>query len=159
MTYIGGFTVYWKLVLEWSNTHRHPHATPLLVEAMTETGQWVWAYAMLYCAYECLTVHINACRKERHIYLIYIYLFISPIFTHYYPRPVLAFGYYRCLRLSVCVSVRPPVCVWGKHLLVRAITHHPFKLRSRNLDHLCKRPWLRSLLFLGVIDLDLQGQI
>ena len=41
---------------------------------------------------------------------------------HFYPRPVLAFGYCRCLRLSVCPSVR--VC--GNHLLVRAITHYPF---------------------------------
>ena len=73
----------------------------------------------------------------------------------FYPRPVLAFGYCRCLRLSVCPSVR--VC--GNHLLVRAITRHPFKLGSPNLDHRCKRPWLRSLLFWGVIDLDLQGQI
>ena len=59
------------------------------------------------------------------------------------------------LPASVCVSVRP--CV--NHELVRAITHHPFKLGSPNLDHRCKRPWLRSLLFLGVIDLDIQGQI
>ena len=73
----------------------------------------------------------------------------------YYPRPVLAFGYCRCLRLSVCVSVRP--CV--NHELVRAITCHPFKLESPNLDHKCKTPWLRSLLFLGLIDLELQGQI
>ena len=64
-----------------------------------------------------------------------------------------------CVCLSVCPSVRPSVCVCGKHLLVRAITRHLFKLRSPNLDHMCKRPWLRSLLFLGVIDLDLQGQI
>ena len=64
----------------------------------------------------------------------------------FYPRPVLAFGYCRCLRLSVCPSVRP--CV--NHEFVRAITHHPFKLGSPNLDHRCKRPWLRSLLFLGV---------
>ena len=28
------------------------------------------------------------------------------VFWFYYPRPVLAFGYCRCLRLSVCVSVR-----------------------------------------------------
>ena len=31
----------------------------------------------------------------------------------FYPRPVLAFGYCRCLRLSVCVSVcvrQPPAC-------------------------------------------------
>ena len=66
---------------------------------------------------------------------------------HFYPRPVLAFGYCRCLRLSFCVSVRPSVCLCGKHLLVRAITHHPFKLGSPNLYHRCKIPWLRSLLF------------
>ena len=82
----------------------------------------------------------------------------QPIYSapSYYPRPVLAFGYYRCLRLSVCVFVHPSICVCGKHLLVRAITHHPFKLRSPNLYQMCKRPWLRSLLFLGVIDLDRQ---
>ena len=54
----------------------------------------------------------------------------------------------------VCQSVRPSVTKF-----VRAITYHPFKLGSPNLDHRCKRPWLRSLLFLGVIDSDLQGQI
>ena len=54
-----------------------------------------------------------------------------------------------CVCLSVC----------GKHLLVRAITCHAFKLESPNLDHKSKTPWLRSLLFWGVIDLELQGQI
>ena len=34
--------------------------------------------------------------------------------TPFYPRPVLAFGYCRCLRLSVCVCVRQP----------RACPHH-----------------------------------
>ena len=53
------------------------------------------------------------------------------------------------LPASVCLCVRPSVCVCAKHLLVRAITHHPFKLRSPNLEYMCKRPWLRSLLFLG----------
>ena len=43
--------------------------------------------------------------------------------------------------------------------LVRAIIHQPFKPGSPNLDQRCKRPWLRSLLFCGVIDGDLQGQI
>ena len=70
---------------------------------------------------------------------------LKKLFIDFYPRPVLAFGYCRCLRLSVCPSVR--VC--GNHLLVRAITHHPFKLGSPNLDQRCKRPWLRSLLFFG----------
>ena len=51
------------------------------------------------------------------------------------------------LPASVCLCVRPSVCVCGKHLLVRAITHYPFKLGSPNLDHMCKRPWLISLLF------------
>ena len=41
------------------------------------------------------------------------------------------------------MCVRP--CV--NHKLVCAITHHPFHLGSPNLDHRCKRPWLRSLLF------------
>ena len=68
----------------------------------------------------------------------------------FYPRPVLAFGYCRCLRLSVSPSVTK---------FVRTITHYPFKLGSPNLDHRCKRPWLRSLLFCGTIDRDLQGQI
>ena len=58
-----------------------------------------------------------------------------------------------CVCLSVCV------CPCVNHELVRAITHHHSRLESPNLDHRCKRPWLRSLLFLGVIDLDLQGQI
>ena len=55
----------------------------------------------------------------------------------------------------VCVSV----CLCVNHLLVRAITWDPFKLGSPNLDQRCKRPWLKSLLFCGLIDLDLQGQI
>ena len=38
------------------------------------------------------------------------------------------------------------------------ITHQPFKPGSPNLDHMCKAPWLRSLLFWEAIDLDLQGQ-
>ena len=63
------------------------------------------------------------------------------------------------LPASVCVSVRPSVRPCCNHLLVRAITHHPFKLGSPNLDHRCKRSWLRSLLFWGVIDFDLQGKI
>ena len=71
----------------------------------------------------------------------------------YYPRPVLAFGYCRWLPLSVCVSV----C--GNTLLVRTITCHPLKLESPNSDQKSKTPWLRSLLFRGVIDFELEGQI
>ena len=59
--------------------------------------------------------------------------------------------YYR--ELSLPASLCPVI------MLVRAITHHPLKLGSPNLGHSCIRPWLRSLKFLGVIDLEIQGQI
>ena len=61
----------------------------------------------------------------------------------------------------VCVSVRVSacLCVCINHLLVRTITHQPFTLESPNLDARRKTPWLRCLLFWGVIDFDLQGQI
>ena len=49
------------------------------------------------------------------------------------------------LPVSVCLCV----CVCGNHELVRAITHHPFKLGSPYLGHRCKIHWLRSLLFWG----------
>ena len=48
----------------------------------------------------------------------------------------------------VCPAVRPSVTKF-----VRAITHYPFKLGSANLDHRCKTPWLRSLLFWGWLTL------
>ena len=68
----------------------------------------------------------------------------------FYPRPVLAFGYCRCLRVCVCVYVCVSVSV--NHELVRAIIHQPFKLGSPNLVQRSKTPWLRSILFFGVID-------
>ena len=64
-----------------------------------------------------------------------------------------------CVCVSVCPCVRVSVCVCVNHGLVRALTHHSFKLESPNLEQRCKRPWLSSLLFWGMIDLDLQGQI
>ena len=51
------------------------------------------------------------------------------------------------------------LCVCINHELVRTITHRLFKLGSPNLDQRCKTPWFGFLLFLGMIDLDLQGQI
>ena len=63
------------------------------------------------------------------------------------------------LPASVCLCVCPSVCVSVNPELVRAINHHAFKLEPPNLDKRCKTTWLRSLLFWGAIDLDLQGQI
>ena len=61
--------------------------------------------------------------------------------------------------VCVCVHVCVSVCLCVNHDFVHVITLHPFKLESPNLEHRCKTPWLRSLLFCGVIDLDLHGQI
>ena len=66
--------------------------------------------------------------------------------------PEASFGL-RVLSLPACV------CVSINHEFVRAITHQPFKLGSPNLGQKCKRPWLRTLLFCGMIDRELQGQI
>ena len=57
----------------------------------------------------------------------------------FYLRPVLAFGYCRCLRMCVCVSVN--------HELLRAIIHQPFKLGSPNLVQRSKTPWLIHIVF------------
>ena len=68
-------------------------------------------------------------------------LVVVMVVVAFLPEASMAIGYCRCLRLPV----RP--CV--NHLLVRAITRDPFKPGSPNLNHRCKRPWLRSLLFWG----------
>ena len=98
------------------------------------TRQWIWpALAQI------MTCHLFGAEP------------LSEPMLGFYPRPVLAFGYCRCLCVCVCLSVN--------HQLVCAVTHQPFQLEPPNLDQRCKRPWLRSLLFFGKIDLEIQGQI
>ena len=65
----------------------------------------------------------------------------------------MAFEYCHRLRLSV------RVCVSVNHQFIQMITCHLLKLQSPKFDQKYKTPWLRSLLFLGFIDLDLQGRI
>ena len=72
--------------------------------------------------------------------------------------PETSFGL-RVLSSPASVGMCVRVCVCINHELVRLITHRSFKLGSPNLDQRCKTSWFRSLLFLGMIDLDLQGQI
>ena len=117
---------------------------PLRLPAMCWHGKWLrnqWNSS------EKHVVWLNSGRPTWDITIFFTFDF--------YPRPVLAFGYCRCLRVCVCVCV----CLSVNHQLVRAITHQPFKLESPNLDQRWKRPWLKSLLFCGTIDLELQGQI
>ena len=85
-----------------------------------------------------------------------IFLIMTKFYCHFCPRPVLPFRYCRCLRLPVPVSLS--VCVSVHHQLVRAIFCHPFMFESANLDNTCKTLWFRSLLFWGLIDLDIQDE-
>ena len=63
-----------------------------------------------------------------------------------------AYGYCHHLCLCVCLSV----C---QLLAVRAITHHPFKLGSPNLDQKLQNISLKVPIVLGLIQLNLTGQI
>ena len=79
-------------------------------------------------------------------------------------RPICSNGFlpeasYGLRVLSSPASVCMCVCVSVNHQFVRKITCHRLKLQSPKLDQKCKTPWLRSLLFLGFIDLELQVQI
>ena len=76
-------------------------------------------------------------------------MFMQTLFTQgqFWPSGIVVACVCMCVRVSI------------NHELVHAIIHQPFKLGSPNLNQRCKRPWLRSLLFCGVIDSDLQGQI
>ena len=76
---------------------------------------------------------VGCMKTARHIHKLHVEI----IFTRgqFWPSGIVV--------ACVCVSVS--LCV--NHLLVRAITRDPFKLGSPNLEHRCKRPWLRSLLF------------
>ena len=72
------------------------------------------------------TVHINGFSAEWRwtcLFRVARCLKLWPHTIHrngfFYPRPVLAFGYCRCLRLSVCVSVRPSVCAVSTCLSAR----------------------------------------
>ena len=69
----------------------------------------------------------------------------DPVFS---PRTYLAFGYCRCLRLSVCICPSVRLLITS---FVYTITLVPFKLRSPNLDQRWETPWLESLLFGDVI--------
>ena len=59
------------------------------------------------------------------------------------------------LPASVCPSIR--VC--GNNELVRAITQHPFKLESPNLDQKMQNILLKVCIVLRLVKLNLRGQI
>ena len=63
----------------------------------------------------------------------------------FYPRPVLAFGYCHCVRVSI------------NHEFVCAITRHKFELESPNMYQKCKVFCLKSLLFCSYYNCSLAG--
>ena len=82
---------------------------------------------------------------------------VLPLYFHYWMALFFTGGqFWPSGIVVVCVCVCLHVCVG---LCLRAITRDPFKLGSPNLDHRGKTIWLRSLLFCGAIDLDIQDEI
>ena len=72
-------------------------------------------------------------------------------YPHYRPLPFQAVRvYFRCLRPSVCPSVR-------QLYLLRTINRHKFELESPNLYQTCILWYSGLVLKIGIIDLDLQG--
>ena len=74
----------------------------------------------------------------------------------FYPRPVLAFGYCRCLRLCVCVSVC--LCVCQSRVCPRD-NSSPVQARITKFGAQMQNTLVKVPIVLWVIDLDLQGQI
>ena len=106
-------------------------------------------YLLMFCLFRLWACH------ERHCW---IHLGLDWMFCQFRFLHEASFGL-RVLSLPASVCVCLSVCVCVNHLLVRTITRDLFRLGSPNLDQRCKTPWLRSLLFYGLIDLDLQCQI
>ena len=84
----------------------------------------------------------------------------SPNLNHRCERPWLMSLYF----IGVIDShLQSPIYLQSQNLprfeLVRAITHHPFKLGPLNLDQMCKIPWLSPLLFWGSLELDMSNLI
>ena len=69
-------------------------------------------------------------------------------------RSLLFWGW---LTLTFKVKFNLKVKIYPIFELVRAITLHPFGLGPPNLDQRCKIPWLRYLLFWGLIELDMSN--
>ena len=86
---------------------------------------WTDEFLLNPCCCQFTAIHKEAWTKWliccRHHFVLWK-LFHFDVFS-FYPRPVLAFGYCRCLRLCVCVCLS--VCLCVNHLLVRAITWDP----------------------------------
>ena len=86
-----------------------------------------------------------------------IYICICSFCCHFHPRPVLAFGYCHCLRLSMCVSMY--VCVIPDFGACWYNNWSPVQTRITKFGIEVQNTLVKIPIVLWVIDLDIQGQI
>ena len=146
-TQVGPMLAPWNLLS--GVCYRKPIVCPSGKDIVCVIVSWRSYICLLLCFSYCfIEAWISNCIPQYSVgcnYLPMAYLYIDVLWLGYrtwnnnylfYPRPVLAFRYCRCLP----PSFRPFVTKF-----VRGITHQLFKLGSPNLDQRCKTPWLRSL--------------
>ena len=115
--------------------------------------------ALLYSLRDDVILYITYFLVERvfwHNGFPYIYISLSITFVKFitWGQFWLSGIAFACVCLCVCLCVCPWLCQ------TKACLHnHLFKLELPNYDKRCKIPWLRSLIFWGLIDLDLQDHI
>ena len=120
--FTGSDTISW---MYQQDSHGHLRHFEYLTDAIAQILMEIWLLKVL--VYFGTWWRHQWCHEYEYIYqhshnpMIHMYSkFNDDIFVRFYPRPVLASGYCRCLHL--CVSL----C--ANHLFVRMITQDPFKL-------------------------------
>ena len=103
-----------KVFVKWVLGHSHLFCQPAVISIFSR-GLILWDIM------EILQFAFPWGDSRRRVYQQYLSIALNPwppelfvrnmnVYVHFYPRPVLAFGYCRCLRPSVSPSVRPRVC-------------------------------------------------
>ena len=126
-----------------------PFAVVFISSAPNDSVDLVMSVNKATCHWNRLCLLPSIRSHDRLIMLNVDYIFINFIFTwgQFWPSGIVA----SCVCLCVCPSVRQ------SHACPRD-NSSPVSARITKFER-CKRPWLRSLLFCGTIDHDLQGQI
>ena len=109
---------------------------------------WAWNVTMKWCVNHLL---VRAITRDP-------FNLGSPNLNHRYKKSLLwSLLFWGVVDLYLQGQIYPRSQNLPHFELVRAITHHPFKLGPPNLDQMCKIPWFRSLLFWGLIELGMSN--